>query len=72
MITPEIIQRINELAKKQKESGLTPEEKNEQTALRRLYLDSIKGRLKEELAARNIKPKQAHHVHGPHCTCHHH
>jgi len=34
----ELIQRINELAKKQREVGLTDEEKAEQQALRQRYL----------------------------------
>lgn len=38
------IERINELAKKKKEVGLTQEEAKEQTALRKAYLESfIKG-----------------------------
>ena len=40
------IDRINFLAKKSKTSeGLTPEEKQEQTKLRREYIDSIKGQI---------------------------
>ncbi|EYF52950.1 UPF0291 protein [Staphylococcus aureus W31983] len=34
------IERINELAKKKKEVGLTREEAKEQTALRKAYLES--------------------------------
>lgn len=49
MITPEIIQRINELAKKKKTFGLTPDELNEQVKLRRIYLDNIKTQLKATL-----------------------
>lgn len=49
MITNEIIQRINELAKKKKKSGLTPEELTEQAKLRRIYLDNIKTQLKSTL-----------------------
>ena len=43
------IQRINELAKKQREIGLTEEEKQEQAKLRREYIDSVVGSLKNEL-----------------------
>ncbi len=43
------IDRINFLAKKSKEEGLTPEEKLEQDKLRRLYIDSIKANIKAQL-----------------------
>jgi uncharacterized protein YnzC (UPF0291/DUF896 family) len=36
------IDRINELAKKSKEEGLTPEEKEEQAALRQEYINEIR------------------------------
>ena len=40
-----IIARINELAKKAKAEGLTPEELAERDKLRRIYIDSVKGNL---------------------------
>lgn len=43
------IQRINILAKKAREQGLTEEEKKEQAALRRAYIDSVVGDLKNQL-----------------------
>lgn len=43
------IQRINFLAKKAREQGLTEEEKKEQAALRRAYIDSVVGDLKNQL-----------------------
>ncbi len=43
------LKRINELAKKQREVGLTEEEKAEQAILRREYIDSVVGSLKTEL-----------------------
>jgi uncharacterized protein YnzC (UPF0291/DUF896 family) len=49
LITKELIERINCLASKQRECGLTEEEKAEQQQLRRIYLDCIKGRVKETL-----------------------
>lgn len=49
MITPEIIARINELAKKQKAGQLTEAERTEQTGLRRLYIDNIKNQVKVHL-----------------------
>ena len=37
----EVIARINELAKKAKTAGLTPEELAERDKLRRIYIDSV-------------------------------
>lgn len=39
------IARINELAKKAKAEGLTPEELTERDKLRRIYIDSVKANL---------------------------
>ena len=41
----ETIARINELAKKAKTEGLTPEETAERDKLRRIYIDSVKQNL---------------------------
>ena len=41
----EVIARINVLAKKNKEEGLTPEETAERDRLRRIYIDSVKASL---------------------------
>lgn len=43
------IQRINELAKKSKNVGLTPEEKEEQARLRKEYVQSVVGNLRAQL-----------------------
>lgn len=43
------IDRINELARKHKSVGLTPEEEAERAALRREYIDSVVGNLKGHL-----------------------
>lgn len=43
------IDRINYLAKKSKNEGLTPEEKLEQDKLRREYIESIKANIKAQL-----------------------
>jgi uncharacterized protein YnzC (UPF0291/DUF896 family) len=49
MVTQKEIDRINELAKKQRECGLNEDEKKEQTHLRALYIagfrDSLRGQL---------------------------
>lgn len=39
------IDRINQLARKSKAEGLTPEEKDEQAALRLEYINSVKASL---------------------------
>ena len=44
-----MIARINELARKAKVEGLTPEEINERDALRRIYIDSVKQNLTAQL-----------------------
>ena len=41
----QVIARINELAKKAKTDGLTPEEIAERDKLRRIYIDSVKANL---------------------------
>lgn len=70
MITDELIQRINELARKKKAEGLTPEEQAEQQKLYRIYLDSVRSQLTTQLDAAGIKPSG--HVCGDSCGCHHH
>ena len=45
----EVIARINELAKKAKSEGLTPEETVERDKLRRIYIDSVKSNLVGQL-----------------------
>ena len=45
----EVIARINALAKKAKEEGLTDEEIAERDKLRRIYIDSVKGNLVAQL-----------------------
>ena len=45
----ETVERINELAHKQKGEGLNEEEKEEQKLLRQKYIAAIKGNLKAQL-----------------------
>lgn len=40
-----VIARINELARKAKTEGLTPEETAERDTLRRIYIDAVKASL---------------------------
>ena len=49
MVTKEQIDRINELARKHKSVGLTPEEEIERAALRREYINSMVNSLKGHL-----------------------
>lgn len=49
MISQEKIDRINQLAKKKKTEGLTPQEKKEQKALREEYIQSVRHSLKAQL-----------------------
>ena len=45
----EVIARINELAKKAKQTALTPEEIRERDGLRKIYLASVKANLVGQL-----------------------
>lgn len=49
MISKELLDRINELAKKSREDGLTDCETAEQQELRRQYLCAFKARVKDVL-----------------------
>lgn len=50
----DVIKRINELYAKMKAEGLSDEEKEEQAALRRRYIDSVKSNFEVQLGG--IKP----------------
>ena len=52
----EVIARINELAKKAKETGLTPQETEERDRLRRIYIDSVKANLTGQLDTYLVRP----------------
>ena len=49
MSMDEVIARINELARKAKAEGLTPEELTERDKLRRIYINSVKANLTGQL-----------------------
>lgn len=57
MITKELVDRINYLARKQKDGGLSEEEKKEQKELREIYLASIRSQVVEALESAGIKSK---------------
>lgn len=45
LITPELLARINELARKKRTVGLTEEELAEQKELYKIYLEAIRGQV---------------------------
>lgn len=51
------IDRINELARKAKTEGLTPEEKQEQQKLRKEYIEAVKMNLRSQLDHIDIQEK---------------
>ena len=51
----QLIKRINELSRKSKVEGLTPEEKDEQTKLRNEYRARVVGNLSSQLNGIKIK-----------------
>lgn len=53
----EQIERINELARQSKTTGLTPEEKEEQKKLRAEYIASVRMNLRTQLDNINIQEK---------------
>lgn len=66
MITKELLDRINELARKKRETGLTEEEIEEQSRLRKIYLADIRSQVVTALEASGCKPKAKH---GSACGC---
>jgi len=66
MITKEMLGRINELARKKREEGLTGEEQKEQDRLREVYLAEIRSQVVNQLESAGCKPKTDH---GNNCSC---
>jgi len=56
----EKIKRINELWHKSQKEGLSAEEKEEQTRLRREYVASIRGNLRNQLDSMTIQYEDGH------------
>lgn len=52
-----LLQRINELAKKKREQGLTPEEQAEQKKLYKIYLGEIRSQFNATLDNVSVKDK---------------
>ncbi|MGI6684556.1 MAG: DUF896 domain-containing protein [Bacillota bacterium] len=71
MITKELIERINFLAKKKREVGLTPEEEQEQSQVRRQYIDGIKDQLRPMLEDLKKGSEENSENHEEHCDCDH-
>lgn len=71
MITKEMIDRINYLARKSKAEGLTEEERLEQQALRRKYIDYIKGQVRQQLESIEFVEDKHECSHGGGCSCGH-
>lgn len=78
MATDETIGRINELYKKQKNEGLTEEEKEEQKKLRSEYINSFKENLRGQLenievvSPEEYEKRMKEHKHEHNCNCHEH
>lgn len=71
MITREMIDRINQLARKSKQEGLSEEEAREQQELRKKYIEYIKGQVKNQLDSMKFA-KNGHgcgHEHHHNCNC---
>ena len=54
MLSPEKINRINELARKKKEEELTPTEEKEQQILRQEYLAAFRGGMRNHIEGLKI------------------
>ncbi|MDQ0287075.1 hypothetical protein J2Z49_002192 [Desulfofundulus luciae] len=61
MITRELVDRINFLARKQRTEGLNEAEKEEQRQLRERYLAGIRAQVIQSLEAAGFKPRTASH-----------
>lgn len=69
MITKELVEQINRLARKQKTVGLNEEEKLEQKLAREQYLKGIRTQLKSMLDSVKVVDKD--HNSEENCTCGH-
>lgn len=60
MTIQETIDRINELARKAKAEGLTPQELEERDRLRRVYIDAMKASLVGQLENTYLVDEKGH------------
>ncbi|MDD3653518.1 MAG: DUF896 domain-containing protein [Desulfotomaculaceae bacterium] len=67
MISKDLLEQINYLAKKQRNQGLTVEEKKKQRELRERYLEYIRSYVSNTLESAGFKPKNK--KHGGACDC---
>lgn len=60
MLDKQLIERINQLARKKRTDGLTKEEQKEQARLYEIYLKEIRGQVKQQLSRVRFtdQPKQ--------------
>ena len=61
-MTPEKIARINELAKKKKEVGLTPEEAVEQAELREEYIEGYRRSVRHHIEGIKIVDEEGNYI----------
>lgn len=62
MLPEELVNRINALARKSKEEGLTEEEKEEQKKLRKEYLKMIRGQVENHLTSIKVVDEEGNDV----------
>ena len=62
MLSPEKINRINELARKKKEEELTPTEEKEQQLLRQEYLVAFRGGMRNHIEGLKIVDEEGNDV----------
>ena len=62
MLSPEKINRINELARKKKEEKLTPTEEKEQQLLRQEYLAAFRGGMRNHIEGLKIVDEEGNDV----------
>lgn len=67
MLEKDKLQRLNELAQRQKDGVLTPSEAIEQKNLRRAYVRAFRGNMEAQLKAMGMEKKE--HIGGKSCQC---
>lgn len=62
MLPDNLLDRINDLARKKKDEGLTEEEKAEQKELRQQYLKQFRGQMEEQLSSIKVVDEEGEDV----------